>query len=96
MKLKEPLRLQSNNCHRIFEADMDFECVSTNERNMGLEIDYEGIYDMPCPYCGKDIYAQVEAYEYPPGAINYVRNTVVDGAELQTELSERSFMLEEF
>lgn len=51
---------------------------------------------MPCPYCGKDIYAQVEAYEYPSGAINYVRNTVVDGAELQTELSEQSFMLEEF
>ena len=48
------------------------------------------------PPCGKDIYAQVEAYEYPPGAINYVRNTVVDGAELQTELSEQSFMLEEF
>ena len=51
---------------------------------------------MPCTYCGKDIYAQVEAYEYPPGAINYVRNTVVDGAELQTELSEQSFMFEEF
>ena len=28
---------------------------------------------MPSPYCGKDIYAQVEAYKYPPGAINYVK-----------------------
>ena len=71
---------------------MDFECVSTNERNMGMEFDYEGIYDLPCPNCGKDIYAQIEVYEYPPGAINYVANTIVDGAEIKTDLSARSFV----
>lgn len=96
MKLKKPLQLRCNNCSEVFEADVDFECVSTNERNMGLEIDYEGICDFPCPNCGKDIFVQIEAYEYPPGVVNYVGNTVVDGAELKTELDRQSFVLEEF
>lgn len=93
MKLRKPLQLQCNNCRKIFETDIEFECVSTNERNLGLEIDYEGIYDMPCPNCGRDIFVRIEAYEYPPGVVNYVRNTIVDEAEIKTELDEQSFIL---
>lgn len=86
MRLVEPLKVKCKNCNKVFEVELDFECVSTNERNMGTEFDYEGVSEERCPYCGKDIYIKIEAYEYPIGCIEYTGNYVTDGVEIQKEI----------
>lgn len=86
MRLKRPITLRCNNCKECFDVELDFDCVSTDERDMGLECDYEGIFDGQCPQCGKDIYIQIEAYEYPRGDINEFGEQVVDGAVIESEI----------
>ena len=86
MRLKKPITLRCENCKKCFDVELDFDCVSTDERDMGIEYDYEGIYDGQCPQCGKDIYIQIEAYEYPEGFINEFGEQVVDGATIESEI----------
>lgn len=85
MELKKPLKVKCQNCGTIIDADLDFECVSTNERDMGTEFDYEGVFEGVCPGCGKDIFIKVEAYEYPEGVVNYLDNQVLVGVTLENE-----------
>lgn len=83
MRLREPLKVKCRSCGAVFETDMQFECVSTDERDMGTEFVYEGIVDERCPNCGKDIYVKIESYEYPIGCVNYSENRVLDGVDIE-------------
>ena len=85
MELKKPLKARCQNCGEVFEANLHFECVSTNERDLGTEFDYEGIYDGACPNCGKDIYIKMESYEYPAGTVNCSGNQILDGVTVERD-----------
>lgn len=86
MRLKKPLRAKCNSCGTVFEMDIEFECVSTNERNMGTEFVYEGVEDGRCPNCGKDIYIKIESCEYPIGTVSNSEEQIVDGMEIVSEI----------
>lgn len=86
MRLKKPIALRCENCGNCFDVELDFDCITTDERDMGIEYDYEGIYDGQCPQCGKDIYIQIEAYEYPEGSVNDFDKQVVDGAIIEGKI----------
>lgn len=60
--------------------------MCTNERDMGTEYDYEGIYEGVCPGCGKDIFAKIESYEYPAGTLEFSGNQVFDGITVEDKL----------
>ena len=75
------LRVKCKQCGFIFKADIDMECTSTDERNMGIECGYEGIFDSMCPNCGSETYVYLEVYEYPEGILNYARD-LEKGVEL--------------
>lgn len=85
MKLGKTLKVKCQNCGTIIDVNINFECVSTNERDMGTELDYEGIFEGVCPGCSKDIFIKIEAYEYPEGVINYLNNQVMDGVTLEND-----------
>ncbi len=71
MRLIKPIKAECLNCKKQFEIGFDFECVSTDERQMGTEYDYEGEYEGVCPCCKKEVFVRVEAFEYPKGCVNY-------------------------
>lgn len=78
MKIIKPLVVECEECNNTIEIDTDMECVASDERNMGIEIEYEGVVEACCPKCGNDIYVKFSAWEYPEGALNYY-DTIVDG-----------------
>lgn len=80
MRTENPIRLKCENCKTVFETDMEFECVSSNARSMGIELDFEGMVEASCPNCGKDIFVRLEVYEYPQGVVNYTENRLENGA----------------
>lgn len=52
------------------ESDMDFDCVDSDEREMGTESEYEGVLDTKCDECGNEISLKINIWEYPVGAFN--------------------------
>lgn len=65
-----------NNCDWHNEIDvndleLDFECVDSDERNMGTENQYQAIASIICNHCGEDIEGTFSVWEYPVGSINY-------------------------
>lgn len=81
MKLIKPLVVQCEECNEIIEVYVDLECVSTDERQMGAEYQYEGIVEDNCPKCDNSIYINLSVWEYPEGAIND-QDEIIEGAEL--------------
>lgn len=71
MKMVKSLVVQCNNCNEIIEVEVDLECVSTEERSMGEELQYDGCTEDVCPICGKRIGVKLTVWEYPVGAVNY-------------------------
>ncbi len=90
MELKKPLKVRCQNCGRIFEIDVEFECVSTNERDLGTELDYEGVHEGMCPGCNKDIYIKIESYEYPAGKVYLSGVQELDGVVIQEDFELES------
>lgn len=85
MKLWKALTAKCQNCGTIINTALNYECVSTYERAMGTELDYEGVYEGACPGCSKDIFIKTEAYEYPKGVVNYLNNQVLIGVTLENK-----------
>jgi hypothetical protein len=69
MKLIQPYNVKCEQCGTVIDLDIDMECMSSYERNMGPELEYLGTFDGTCPECGSDITVQIEAWEYPEGAL---------------------------
>ncbi len=84
MKLNKPILIKCNECDEIIEVETDIECVSSYEREMGTEREYESILDENCPKCGNCIYIKLSTWEYPEGAINNCEE-VIEGAEILEE-----------
>lgn len=38
MRLEKPITLRCENCKKCFDVELDFDCVSTDERDMGLSM----------------------------------------------------------
>lgn len=84
MKIIKPLLVKCDECDEIIEVDADMDCVSEDERQMGIEYEYEGIVEEVCPNCGNELNIKISAWEYPEGALNYNETEVV-GAEIIEE-----------
>lgn len=82
----EELVFDCNKCnHRnhINKKDLylDFECVDTDERNMGPENTYEATEYLSCEECDNEVNITFSVWEYPIGIHNY-DEIEVDGATL--------------
>ena len=72
---QESLTYKCSQCKRsntIYknDLDLDFECVGSDDRNMGNENQYEAKEYFECE-CGNEIEAIFEIWEYPVGSHNY-------------------------
>lgn len=92
MEIKLPYKVECLNCGAEVLADMELECVGSYERKMGLELEHLAAFDGVCPECGRDIYVQVEVWEYPEGNIEDY-GVVTKGAK---ELEEPDFFDSKF
>lgn len=43
VKIKKPYKVKCRSCGVQINIDLDLECVSTYERQMGMELEYEAI-----------------------------------------------------
>ncbi|MBB3045901.1 hypothetical protein FHR99_000137 [Litorivivens lipolytica] len=70
------------------------DAVSSEERGMGPEVEYEGELECECPNCGNVLLVRHSAWEYPVGALNYSEN-YVSGGELVEGFKDIDFAFEE-
>ncbi len=54
--------------HTINISDVDFNEGQSDERQMGLENFYYGVWEDKCS-CGNSMEAEIEIYEYPVGCL---------------------------
>ncbi|MFH7017021.1 PIN-like domain-containing protein [Flavobacterium sp. FlaQc-47] len=85
-KLERELVFECNNCgytHKYLNEDFKFhfECIDSNERNMGRENEYEASEYVECNDCGKIINLKFTIWEYPLGIQNY-EEIEIQGAKL--------------
>lgn len=69
MEMKTPYKVKCLECEAVNLVDMELECVSSYERKMGSELEYEAIFDGVCQECGADILVRIGLWEYPEGDI---------------------------
>lgn len=50
----------------------DLEYASSEERQMGSEIQYDFFSKVTCPFCNNTFEIEGEVWEYPEGALNQV------------------------
>lgn len=81
MRLDRPIIIKCNRCGEIVEIDMDFDCVSVEERSMGDESEYEGMLEDVCPCCANEIEIRCSVWEYPLGVVNY-HDEKIEGADI--------------
>lgn len=85
-KTHNDLVFDCNRCnHRHYyekeDLDLDFECISSDERNMGPENEYQAIEYFECNECGNEINITFGVWEYPIGIHNY-DDVEIDGGTL--------------
>lgn len=69
MEMKTPYKVKCLRCGAENPVDMELECVSSYERKMGPELEYEAVFDGVCRECGEDIIVKIGLWEYPEGDI---------------------------
>lgn len=82
--LTEMAEVACTECGHSFHidiADLDFQEVGAEERQMGAEIFYSGEVELNCPKCGNLIEVSYEESEYPVGVPNY-NETNAKGADV--------------
>lgn len=82
---EEVLSFRCNDCNEIHtyykeNLNLDFECVGSDERNMGTENHYQAEDYFQCE-CGNDIEVTYEIWEYPIGT-HSCDNIEIDGGTL--------------
>jgi len=73
MESKEEVTFICSSCrrpHKFNCEDVEWEAVSSDERQMGSETQYEALYIDTCQ-CGQEMNITFSCWEYPVGAINY-------------------------
>lgn len=63
------------------DLEMYFECIGSEERNMGPENEYQATEYVECDKCGNEINITFSVWEYPVGIHNY-DEIEMDGATL--------------
>ena len=81
MKIIEPAVVECKECLELIEINVDMKSVNYDNRDMGPEIEYEGIIESKCAKCANIIYVKISAWEYPEGALNY-SEIELDGVNL--------------
>lgn len=99
-KNENTLKFKCSNCGKIHQFDkeeieLDFECVDSDERNMGIENHYEAIVDFECE-CDNIIEVIFEIWEYPQGVHNYDDITISNGKLLQSFYFTNDFFEDEY
>jgi hypothetical protein len=82
------IKIQCNNCKKIHQTDVKeiyFEQISSDERQMGAEITYEGNVEIQCD-CGQNIEINHLFWEYPKGVENYKETEVFSGIIVENTL----------
>ena len=83
----EKLKFWCDRCGRIHQYNkrqlrLDFECIGSDERNMGIENEYQAKEYFGCQ-CGNDIEVTFSIWEYPIGNHNYDEITIEGGTLIQ-------------
>ena len=68
--------------HDFDVNDVDFESVSSNEREQGYEIGYSWEENLACE-CGNDIEIDYHVWEYPEGFLNHEEVNIIGGTVLK-------------
>ena len=74
MIIKKGATIRCKKCskqHEINPEDFEEPGTSSDERNMGYEIQYTWEYESPCDKCNNDLRITIEGYEYPEGILNF-------------------------
>lgn len=83
----EILEFECNQCGRIHQYNkrqlsLDFECIGSDERDMGIENEYQAEEIFNCE-CGNEIEVTFSVWEYPIGIHNYDEITIEGGTLIQ-------------
>lgn len=83
----EILKFECNQCGRIHQYNkrqlsLEFECIGSDERNMGVENEYQAKEFFDCK-CGSNIEVTFSVWEYPIGIHNYDEITIEGGTLIQ-------------
>ena len=79
------IEIKCTKCGKVHSydcSDFDWECVSSEERNMGAENLHQKTIEESCA-CGQGISVIFNCWEYPVGAEN-TTEIEIDGAEIVT------------
>jgi len=56
-------------CDKEYEIEVQYECVSSDERQMGAELEFQYSDELKCE-CGNNMVMDLKYWEYPEGCIN--------------------------
>lgn len=76
------VKVLCDECEKSTTVDVYLESVSSYEREMGCETQYEGESIDYCPNCDNKITVKAEVWEYPEGVENHSENKVFGGKEI--------------
>ena len=76
LKISQPYTVICEHCGYATAFTFDLKCISTYNRNMGMELEYEAIYEDDCSRCGSELTVILRAWEYPEGTLNDVYLTL--------------------
>lgn len=82
------IKVQCCGCSNVYQIDgreISFAQVSSDEREMGAEIAYEGNIEIECD-CGKAIGVSHLFWEYPAGVAHYKETEVHGGTIVENTL----------
>ena len=81
MRLSENVYIKCNKCSHVALVERDsLECdISTYDRPMGEEIEYNFHGELCCEICNTLINFSIRGYEYPVGAFNFSDYDCNDG-----------------
>ncbi|MES2619199.1 MAG: hypothetical protein V4613_15080 [Bacteroidota bacterium] len=74
MIIRSGAKIKCKKCNKLYDIspeDFGEPNTSSDERNMGYEIQYIWEYEFNCDKCNNDLHITIEGYEYPVGILNY-------------------------
>jgi len=74
MIISSGVKIKCKKCNKLYDInpeDFGEPDTSSDERNMGYEIQYSWEYEFACEKCDNHIHIYIDGYEYPTGILNY-------------------------
>lgn len=75
------------------DEELDYECVGSDERQMGDENAYSGTIELDCEACENHMMAEFNFWEYPSQALNY-SDTSSEGCSIIEEPDYQDFLFD--